>query len=62
MSWRFLYQDALKDETMNISGEKSEVPIQDSPVPTEQDEAYQKKLFENDLYVWSLLLLRNNDI
>jgi hypothetical protein len=65
MSWHFLYQEGLKNETKNISAEGSEAPFQEPSVqamPAELGEAYQKKLFENDLYVWSLLLLGNNDI
>jgi len=65
MSWRFLYQDVFKD-MKNTSTGGSEFLMEESAVPPTplvvEDEAYQKKLFENDLYVWSLLLLRNDDV
>jgi hypothetical protein len=65
MTWRFLFE-TLKNGEKNTSTEGSEVLMENSADrPTkfiEQDEAYQKKLFENELYVWSLLLLGNDKI
>jgi hypothetical protein len=65
-TWRFLFEERLKIKETNAAADRSEVTIEASSVrsgmPIEQPEAYQKKLFENDLYVWSLLLLKNNDI
>jgi len=65
MTWSFLYGDVLKNKEKSSSVEQGEVPMEGSGAQSsliEQDDAYQKKLFENDLYVWSLLLLKNNDI
>ena len=65
MTWRFLYRDALKNEEKDTAIEPREVPIEGSDAQlnvNEQEEVYQKKLFENDLYVWSLMLLKNNNV
>jgi len=66
MTWSFLLEGALKKEKKKISAKGGEGGVEnlsaDPGMPNEQDETYQQKLFENDLYIWSLLLLRNNDI
>lgn len=65
MTWRFLYEEALKKQQKKKPAEESEFTVEGSASPgvsdNEQDETYQKKLFENDLYVWSLLLFPRNE-
>jgi hypothetical protein len=66
MTWQFLFEEALKNEENNTSAEGREVPTEGSAswaiTAKERDDTYQKKLFENDLYVWSLLLIRNDKV
>ena len=61
MTWSFLYKESLEKKENNTSTDEN-VALPERLVQSEQEDAYQKKLFESDLYVWSLLLLRNNDI
>jgi hypothetical protein len=62
MTWHFIYEEPLKKREQSISEDNDEgsAPLADSIV--EQEEAYQKRLFENDLFVWSLLLLRKDKL
>jgi hypothetical protein len=65
MNWRFLFGELLKDEENGTSAGNGEIPTGGSVrqgTVTEQDETYQKKLLENDLYVWSLLLFKRDNV
>jgi len=68
MTWHCLYEKAVKrrQEKKSISDAHS-IPALENPAFRdvalgEADEIYQKKLFENDLYVWSLLLIGNDKV
>jgi len=60
MNWNLLYQQSSKKEKKKIGGDCDQ-PDENSMISSngsnENEELYQRKLFENDLYVWSLLLL-----
>jgi hypothetical protein len=68
MTWHSLYDKALKkrQKKKSISDAHSKPALQNSAsrdvALDEEDETYQKKLFENDLYVWSLLLIGNDKV
>jgi hypothetical protein len=64
MTWRILFGESLKSEENATSPQSADVPAEGSAsqaMVTEPDEAYQKILFENDLYVWSLLLFKREN-
>ena len=70
MNWNSIYQQSLEKESKSTDTE-SDQPAGNDIVScsdtngNENEELYQKKLFENDLYVWSLLLLipdKKNDL
>jgi hypothetical protein len=62
MNWNSIYQPSFEKESKGMDTERDQ-PVENNIVScsdingNENEELYQKKLFENDLYVWSLLLL-----
>ena len=65
MSWRFLFWDSIERHEKEAPSEKNEPTVEDSGLTgtaASEDEIYQKKLFENDLYVWSLLLFKRGKL
>jgi hypothetical protein len=61
MSWRYLFPEAFELQKQKTEDDRRETAVAtDSSALNDDEENYQKKLFENDLYVWSLLLLLPN--
>ena len=62
MNWNLIYQlspgrESRSTDTESDQPDENVVVNSDNGSNNEREESYQKKLFENDLYVWSLLLL-----